>query len=178
MTTYISGEVLTAASLNDNFTYAAANGGKIIQVVSVVKTDTFSGSSASYIDITGITVTITPTSATNKVFVFANIQGSNSAGVAVAIMQLVRDSTAIAVGDASGSRSVGTSSLNGGSDGNILSSNIIAFLDSPATTSATTYKVQAKSTAGTFVVNRSSTDASSAAGSRTVSTITVFEVQA
>tara|TARA_R110002126_G_scaffold222257_1_gene367403 strand:+ start:305 stop:601 length:297 start_codon:yes stop_codon:yes gene_type:complete len=98
--------------------------------------------------------------------------------VAVAIMQLVRDSTAIAVGDASGSRSVGTSSLNGGSDGNILSSNIIAFLDSPATTSATTYKVQAKSTAGTFVVNRSSTDASSAAGSRTVSTITVFEVQA
>ena len=179
LTTYTAGEVLTAASLNANFSFAAASGA-IGQVISVIKTDTFTATTSTFTDITGITVTITPTSATNKVFILANIQGSNAIGADPALMQLVRNSTPIAIGDSAGSRRVGTSSLNGGADGNVMSANIVAFLDSPATTSATTYKIQGASNQGasTFVVNRPFTDTNSTVSSRVVSTITVFEVKA
>jgi hypothetical protein len=155
-------------------------GGVIVQMVNVLKTDTFTAATTTFTDITGMSVTITPTSASNKIFVLANMQGSNAVQVDTAALQLVRNSTLIAQGDAAGSRVVCTSSLNGGSDGNVMAANIVAYLDSPATTSATTYKLQGRSnqSANTFTVNRPYTDTNSAVSDRTVSTITVFEVTA
>ena len=150
----------------------------IVQVVSTTKTDTFTASTSTYTDITGLSVSITPTSASNKIFVLAFVQGSQDVGVDPATLQLVRGSTAIAVGDTAGSRIVGTSQLSSGPDASVMGSNSFAFLDSPATTSATTYKIQGKSNqaANAFFVNRTDNDTNSTVHSRTVSTITVMEV--
>ena len=172
---FVSGNVLTAAQLND-----VRGAFRVLQVISVLKTDTFTASTTTFTDITGLSATITPSATTSKIFVFANVQGSNAAQVDTATLQLVRGSTLIAQGDAAGSRVVGTSSLNGGADGNVMSANIVAFLDSPATTSATTYKIQGRSNqaANMFVINRPYTDTNSAVSSRVVSTITVMEISA
>ena len=152
-------------------------GARIGQVVSATKTDTFTAATTTYTDITGLSVTITPTLATSKVFVLAFVQGSQDVTVQVATLQLVRDSTAIAVADAAGNRIVGTSPLSG-SDPSVMGSNSLAFLDSPATTSATTYKIQGRSNAAadTFFINRSDLDTNNTVHNRVVSTIAVFEV--
>jgi hypothetical protein len=177
LTTYVSGEVLTAASLNDNFTFAAANPvSKIVQVVSTAKTDTFTTASTSYTDVTGLSVSITPTLNTSKIMVFCMIQGSQDVGVADNGVQLVRDSTAIALGDASGSHLQVSTTFNNYAT-SFMDTKIIMFLDNPATTSATTYKIQIiNQAAGTAYINRTKLD--SATSPRGISTITVMEILA
>ena len=54
----------------------------------------------------------------------------------------------------------------------------LQFLDSPSTTSATTYKIQTRVTAGTGYVNRTVTDTDSGVYPRGISTITVMEIGA
>ena len=150
----------------------------IIQVVSATKTNTFTAATTTYTDITDLSVSITPTSTANKIFVLASISGSQDVTVDVATLRLVRDSTAIAIGDTAGSRIVGTTPLTGGADASQQGSTTTNFLDSPATTSATTYKIQGRSNnaASTFFINRSDADSDNTIHNRCVSTITVFEV--
>ena len=148
----------------------------VVQVKSTTKSDTFTTSSATFTDITGLTISITPTSASNKILVIATYHDnytSNENG----FTRLMRDSTAIAVGDAAGSRPQCTAMTRGVSDSD-LQTNGIAFLDSPATTSATTYKVQAQcsSSAHTYFLNRTNNDSDGASRGRSASTITVMEV--
>lgn len=162
----------------DGATWQAVAGGKVAQVVSTSKTDTFTSSSTTYADITGLSVSITPTAATSKVLVIAQISGSMDTGVASLFFRMMRDSTAINIGDASGSRqraSIGFS--------NTIASEVVSgttsFLDSPATTSATTYKIQGvNSSAGTFYINRSKTDSDTVNFPRPASSITVMEILA
>jgi hypothetical protein len=158
--------------------YSDYTSGSVIQLTSVTKTDTFTASTTTYTDITGMSASITPTSASSKVFVLVNIQGANNVDVDTATMRLMRDSTAIAIGDAAGSRVVGTAALSGGADPNVMSTNSISFLDSPATTSATTYKIQGRSnqTAAAFFINRSRFDTDGTVAVRGVSTITLMEI--
>jgi hypothetical protein len=162
----------------DGSAWQALTGARIGQVVSTTKTDTFTAATTTYTDITGLSVSITPTSATSKVFVLAMITGSNDVTVSVATLRLMRNTTAIAIGDTAGNRIVGTAPLTGGQDAAQNNTQMIAFLDSPATTSATTYKIQGRSNASadTFFINRSDTDSDSTVFNRTVSTIAVFEV--
>jgi hypothetical protein len=68
--------------------------GSVLQVVSTTKTDTFSTSSTSYTDLTGLSVSITPTSATSKVLVFYTVNGKQTTTPS---MRLVRNSTAICI---------------------------------------------------------------------------------
>jgi hypothetical protein len=178
LTTYTAGEVLTAASLNANFSFAASSGG-VVQVLSTAKTDTFTTTSATFVDLTGLSVSITPTSASNKILVLATVNGNGQNGVAALRGQLVRGSTAIAIGDAAGSRTrVSFGNIEEISPNMVASS--IMFLDSPATTSATTYKIQVSSSGSgqTVVINRTFGDADSANITRGLSTITVMEVTA
>jgi hypothetical protein len=178
LTTYTAGQVLTAASLNANFTFAAL-GGKLGQVVSATKTDTFTMSSATYADVTGLSVSITPTSATSKILVMAQVSAAGTVAAAIGYGQFVRGSTAIGIGDASGSRPQCTFTIPYGSAVATLFTESPMFLDSPATTSATTYKIQIRSeNANTIYVNRSEQDTNSAAGGRAISTITVMEILA
>ena len=128
-----------------------ASAAKVLQVVSSTKSDTFSTTTTgSWIDVTGLSVSITPTSSSSKIMIFARITGAGQATVTRMQIRLVRDSTAISVGDASGSRLQvsGGELYYGGEDDSLLNSTAF-FLDSPATTSSTTYKIQFKNGSGT-----------------------------
>ena len=156
--------------------------GKILQVVQTVKTDTFTSNSGSYTDVTGLSVSITPSSSSNKVLVTASFNCAVSVDNRWSIYQLLRDSTPIFIGDTSGSRSVGSvahvQESSTGTGQGVFNLNII-FLDSPSTTSATTYKIQGKVQSGaSFVINRSDNDTNADYGLRTASSITVQEVAA
>ena len=145
--------------------------GMILQVVSAAKTDTFSTASTSPEDVTGLSVTITPSSATSKVLVLVNaFFGTANFGGSTAINgRLVRDSTTIAGGG--GDYFFQTSILEEG-DAEQPHCHSLSFLDSPATTSATTYKVQlAAGSASTAYINRTRDVSASS-----TSTITVMEI--
>ena len=141
----------------------------ILQVVSTLKADVFSTTSTSFVDITGLTVTITPSSTSSKVLVFANVAFSrdNSENMGV---ELVRDSTPIGSGTASASFNV----FAGTQESPLaLSKGGIVFLDTPNTTSATIYKIRTKiAGGGTGFINRRGADTTYS----TSSDITVMEV--
>jgi hypothetical protein len=114
----------------------------------------------------------------SKILVFVNFQVSQTAATNnLGVVNLVRDSTNIGGGVVVGSRSSGISNVrvSGTSDASTVAFN---FLDSPATTSATTYKCQILSQSATQTVGRAGVDADSVQTGRTGSTITVMEVAA
>lgn len=148
--------------------------GAVLQVVSTTKTDTTSTTTQSYQDISGMSVSITPTATTSKILVLASFQtGSSNSNTTVAV-RLVRDSTAICVGDAASNRT--RASVNGYTE--FQGTFSINFLDSPSTTSVTTYKLQWYSVGGAACyMNRVNfNDDDAAARPRTASTITVMEI--
>jgi hypothetical protein len=149
--------------------------GAILQIVQTVKTDTFSQAGSTFGDITGMSASITPSSASNRVFVFVDLNVGSSGNIAQ--LQLYRGATLIYVGDAAGSRrQVFAAAYD--SDPNTLTKATVMFLDSPATTSSVTYKLQgATDSAGTFFINRTSNDTNSITGTRGASTITLMEVK-
>ena len=157
-------------------------GGRTLQVVQTVKTDTFTSNSTSYTDVTGMSVAITPSSSSNKVLVTASFNCAVDTDNRWSIYQLVRGSTPIFIGDTASSRSVGSVGHVQESStgvGNGVFNLVIKFLDSPNTTSATTYKIQGKVQSGaTFVINRSDNDSDADYGLRTASSITVEEIAA
>ncbi len=151
-----------------------ASSGKILQVVQTAKTDTFTTSSTSFTDVTGLSVAITPSSTSSKVLIMLNMNSSTSGGNN-SMIKLVRGSTDIAVGDASGSRRQGTaqSRIN---DTNACLTLSTCFLDSPSTTSATTYKVQYGLQTGTGTVNVTQGGTDNTNFAMTISTIIAMEV--
>tara|TARA_B100001939_G_scaffold254793_1_gene221691 strand:+ start:282 stop:929 length:648 start_codon:yes stop_codon:yes gene_type:complete len=159
-------------------------GGKVNQVIQTVKSDTFSSSSGSFTDITGMSATITPTASDSKVLVMVNINVASTYRDRWVALQLLRGSTNIYLGDASSSRTRASSFYvffdATGKDTNIYEKTMI-FLDSPSTTSATTYKLQGKTQTDdspSFVVNRSGGDTDAVYGGRTASSITLMEIKA
>ena len=166
------GQYAYLESDNSTSVYDGSNwisvGGKIGQVISTFKADAFSTSSGTFVDVTGLSVAITPSAATSKILVIAMVSTS-ATSTADHFLNLNRDSTAICQ-TTSGS-TISTAALNV-TDIQTLH-NAINFLDSPATTSAITYKFQAKVGSNTMYVNRRATDT---LGS--TSTITVMEILA
>ena len=167
-----------SASAISTGTLAAARlpAGSVLQVVSTIKTDTFSTASTALVDITGMSVSITPTSASSKILVsyfLGHVDANDAALISVA---LLRGSTKIGFGDAAGSRT--TTSTGQISNQNRGVTQSLMFLDSPATTSSTTYKLQLYTNSGTAYVNRSSADTDLAIYFRTASTITAMEIAA
>ena len=151
----------------------------VVQVVSATKTDTFTMASTTYADVTGLSVSITPSSATSKILVMAQVSAMGSVNTALGYGQFVRGSTAIGIGDASGSRVQSTFVIPFAGVSSVLFTESPMFLDSPATTSATTYKIQIRSeNTNTIYVNRSEQDNNNVAGGRPISSITVMEILA
>ena len=166
----IAAGAVTAAKL------AAGAGGKILQVVSTTKTDKFATNSTSYVDVTGLSVSITPSSVSNKILVIVNLSGAsytNTGGQ----WNLVRGSTNIAVGTTSAAtRQVTGSFYNGQSESAYQSLFLhMTHLDSPSTTSATTYKVQVRHDSSSYYLTINSRAADDYISS--VSSITAMEVQ-
>jgi hypothetical protein len=153
--------------------------GKIAQVVSTTKTDTYTMSSQTYTTVTGLTATITPTSATSKIYVVGSLSGVGDVGVTRGVAQIVRGSTALAVGDTAGSRVSATVQLPISLSGDVFSQTL-TYLDSPASTSALVYGIQIRlnDAGATIYVNRSKADANAVSDARVVSTITVMEILA
>jgi hypothetical protein len=157
---------------------APAGAGKVLQVLSTVKTDTFSSSTTgAFTDITGMSIAITPTLATSKILVLVNLSVACTQTNTTLGWRIMRDATSIVTGDASGSR-ISSSMADLQSDANAPASSSMTFLDAPATTSAITYKCQFYVANGSFFLNRSNNDTNNAVNFRTASTITVMEIGA
>ena len=158
--------------------------GKILQVKQTTKIDTFTTSSQSYTDVTGLSVSITPASSSNKILIILDIKVGAGHEDAAFAGRLVRGSTAIYVGNASGASgrtlgSFGTSRQSGNAVYDIIQDRQAVFLDSPSTTSSTTYKVQVQGNNGRdTLVNRTYADDDEDDTPRVASSITVMEVAA
>ena len=154
--------------------------GKVLQVVSAVKTDRqTTTSNNSFTDISGLSVSITPSSASNKVLVLFTVNTAASINDHSGI-KLLRGATDIFIGDASGTMFRIFSSWRSMTDTQYHTQPLAGmFLDSPSTTSATTYKIQISGNS-TVYVNRPSAYDDQTSVQRTTgsSSITVMEIAA
>jgi hypothetical protein len=131
---------------------AAGNAGIGSNVVQTVKTDTFSTASSTFTALTGLSVTITPTSDTAKVLVIVALSVSHSESFGNAGMfRLLRGATGIYLG--SGASTENVSAFITGGPSNIESRSLV-FVDSPGVATATTYSLEVRRTDGTVFVNR------------------------
>lgn len=172
---------LSGSGLITGFDPVTSGFGKVLQVVSVFKADTFSTTSTSLVDVTGLSATITPSSATNKIIVIASLSLTSSLTGYASRGAILRGATVIGGGTAVGNRPSITfffrSTYNSG-DG--VGGRSFTFYDSPATTSATTYKIQiATESASTATVGYSyANDTDLAQGGRIGASIVLMEVAA
>lgn len=163
-----NGHVLTADSAEATGLKwaAAAGGGKVLQVVQATYSTEVTNATSTYAD-TGLTATITPSSATSKVLVMVSQQGcSKTSGNAdnSIELKLLRGATDILQFATFGILTGTALRVNGLN----YSAN---YLDTPATTSATTYKTQFRNQNGTSAVQVQ-------AISTAVSTILLLEIGA
>jgi hypothetical protein len=154
--------------------------GKVLQVVQTTKTDVFSTTSSSFTNITGLSVTVTPSSTSSKIMLIAQVghgPGEGNGGQ----FQFSGGNAGTYIGNASGSR---TRAIAGGSMPSTSSVRIsvlaqtFIYLDSPNTTSATTYNLQTRAAGGTVFINRVMSDGNDAARTMGASSITAIEVAA
>jgi hypothetical protein len=109
---------------------------------------TFSTASATYVDVTGLSLSITPQSATSKILLYCSVgSGNTNAGIGIAYFQFLRNSTAVGNGNEASFISTTMSSDVPNNASNL-------FIDSPNLTTAITYKIQVKVPSGTFRLNR------------------------
>ena len=138
----------TVSSTATALPYASLPTGSVLQVVNATYSTQTTTSSTSFVD-TGLTASITPKFATSKILIITSgiwyiYRAANVVGGAA---QLVRNSTAIWTGT---DNSYYTS-VTGGTNTEMITNYFNQYLDSPATTSATTYKLQVKAVTGTSV---------------------------
>jgi len=124
--------------------------GTILQVVSTTKTTVFSSTSSVYVDVTGLSVSITPTSATNTILILVTSSYTNSSVGQPLSINLLRNATTIS--QPSTSPAFFATAIPYVNQADIQVPWSLSYVDSPATTSATTYKIQAKS-GGTWYVS-------------------------
>jgi len=154
---------MTTASL-PTLTAAEMPAGSVLQVVNATTTTEVAHSTNAFVN-TGLTATITPSSTSSKILVMVNQNGvfksGGSASNALSI-KLLKDSTDISL--ITGSTGYTATAIQ-----NYDATVSTSYLDSPSTTSATTYKTQFKSANNTSLVavNRGSTE----------STITLMEIK-
>ena len=137
---FTAGDVLTAANMN-----LLRGAFRILQVVYGSSSTSTSSSTNVFVD-TGLSVAITPTLSSSKVLAFVNMADcSKDTGNTGLSLRLVRTSTTIL-------EFAGDACFTNNTSRNDVGSVSCVFLDSPATTSATTYKVQMRSSFNTAAV--------------------------
>jgi hypothetical protein len=165
----IANSAVTAAKLADTLdltgktvTLPAGVGGKVLQVLNAYKTDTQSfGPSTTFSDITGLSITITPTSASSKFLIYFSVNMGGGADATHGYVRINRNGTVIGQADAASNRTTASGTVVNTSVGGQTIPTTIMYLDSPATGSAITYKLSATANAnaaGTIWVNRSTRD--------------------
>ena len=149
-------------------------GGGIVQCVQDVLTSTVTVTSTSFTDV-GLSATITPLSSSSKILVIADIASSGS-NQFFTLFQLVRGSTNIYLGTDSKTyvaSKVYYPASDNVQDGSSISNTNMFFLDSPATTSPVTYKIQVRVNGNSAVINGRTDDDTCLASS-----LTLMEVSA
>jgi hypothetical protein len=160
-----SGTILTTASSGQSIPKAALPTGSVLQVVTASTTTSTSTTSITYVP-TSVAVSITPTSSSSKILILHSGMGNIQTASVWCWVTLYRGATNLYAGGASDA--FGGVLVAGSSDAQIPVS--IIYLDSPATTSSTTYTVYIRNS------NGSSTARYNADGWRT--TITALEIAA
>lgn len=152
--------------------------GSVVAVKSAPKTDTFTTTSGTFVDVPDLSIPHTPSSTENKVLLRAVLCVSQASigGYAVSA-QFTRGGTPVGVPASSGDRLSVGAAVNHLNDYEI-SSLVLEFLDSPNTASETTWAVQVctQANGGTACVNRRGADTDSANVQRGISTLTIMEV--
>ena len=141
------------------------SGGKVLQVVNATYATQTSTTTSTYID-TGLTASITPLFSTSKILVSVCINGVvKTTNITYLKLKLVRSSTDILQYES-------VAAATGTTADNAVGTSAVDYLDSPATTSATTYKVQFGSGANSAQVYTQFT----AGGLASTSSITLMEI--
>lgn len=141
--------------------------GKVLQVVNATRSVSVSSASSTFAD-TGLTATITPTSASSTILVLVSQNGCAKATTDTALqLRLLRGATVI-------SNFARLGGYTGNANTNFGDGASVSYLDSPATTSATTYKTQlaSQNNTGDVLVQ------TGAGGIDSMSTITLLEIGA
>ena len=179
------GSVTIPGNATCSGTATGFGGGKLLQVVQTAKTDHYSVTNTTGTDITGMDVTITPASSNSKVLILVELavgdQGNGYSG-----FKLIRGSTTIGQSTALDSANVSNTqdtAFGFGSESSQatykLNNTSFNFLDTPSTTSATTYKVQIVTwTSTTFHLNRPNSVGNARYTMSGTSTITALEIGA
>jgi hypothetical protein len=145
--------------------------GSVLQVLSTVSSTAQTLTSTSYVAISGLSVSITPQSASNKVLVQVVISATSNANDAWGSGQLRLFRGATAIGISTGAGTQGTTTYGAFDESYGFGAPVcITFLDSPATTAATAYTVQSRQTYNSIRINYSADNSS-------ISTITVTEIK-
>lgn len=159
----------------------ASRTGNVIQTLNVTKTDAQVISGTQWNDISGLSLSITPKYTTSRILVIADVKAAGDTDASVVRSRVLRDSTAIGIGDASSSRPRSLSEFYMASGAGPfyvaqLGGNI---WDSPNTTSAITYKVQlgGDSNGSTVFINRTEGDRDTTYyDGRFISSLTLMEI--
>jgi hypothetical protein len=158
---FVSGNVLEAEQLNE-----LRGAFRVLQTVSTTLTTGVSVGGSAWGDVTGLAATITPSETSSKILIIASVNGGTFAQ-----FKITGGNSASYRG--TGGDQAASATIAGNDD--YVANAVMLYLDSPATTSATTYQVQAKDKANaTVYINRSQNSATA----YTASTITVMEISA
>ena len=147
-----NGQVLTADSAQaDGVIWSTPASGAVLQVVNATSSTAVNTTSSTFVD-SNLTVTITPTSVSNRVMIMVSspFKATYAGNSCLGIVRLYRGATAltaditnVAVNQGSGTETEHETQFN------------MIYIDSPATTSATTYKIQMRSSGGRAIISQS-----------------------
>ena len=158
------------------YSTVGATAGQVIQVVTAIKTSNQSTTSTTAVDISGLSVSITPSSSSNKILIISTVNTGQATGVYRVHLKLSGGNTASYIGDVNSSAertAITVTPRNGDGWGQVPAT--LLYYDSPATTSAITYKVQFYASAGTAYINATGS-VDSSVGS-TASTLVAMEIK-
>ena len=136
-----SSAAIAGSKINESF-------GKVLQVISTTSS-TYTHPSTSWVDISSSSITITPSATSSKILYIYNTGGFADNEIQNCSLRLYRDSTVVLTSDRYGYMYTTT---------HVPFPVHYTFLDSPNTTSAVTYKMQAKEQySGSWEINDSQT---------------------
>ena len=176
-TANINANAVTAAKLHDDaVTHAKLPSGSILQVKQAQFLGNYNFSDASYQDITNLTLSITPSSTSNKILAKCVLSASSNANQRFGV-RIVRDGSMIFTPTSLSNRTAAHVFGDGNGSNKPTQPSVIELLDAPSSTSSLTYKVQAFCEASSSLyINSCQTWGDDATKFGSVSTLTLMEI--
>ena len=151
-----AGQIVHVNSGASALEFTDAPAGGVVQTKFYNYDGTLAATNTSFADLGSFSLTITPTSASNKILLMVSFGSATGSGNNTTALRFTRDGTAIGIGEANGNRPRASFRVIGSSysSDNHAYPAMHYYVDSPSSTSAITYKVQNRNESGTFRVNR------------------------